>query len=426
MDFEESFLLRELYRTKPDYIVYVPSCKGDSSDHGNEHLHVFRGKDGRLCALWTMSAFEGTFSQRPVLSCSFDDGRSWTKPKCLLQEAIDPETGKNMGSWAAPAISRSGRIYLIYCKHTGKKAHHQRGAMAVMFSDDDGETWSKEVIREIPRTKYDLTDPSEAVDWVVWQKAYRLRSGKVLMGFTRGWLSYPPAPKSWTQHPCGCEFFRLDNLDEDPDAEDLVLNFITDPEKPLTAPIRNYENRFCAEEPAVCQLPDGRLFVVMRTTEGHVWYSVSEDDGVSWRTPEMLRYTDGGEGIEHPLSPAPMYETAPGEYVLFIHNHDGYGGQKDPQAKGNWRNPLYILRGEYRAGAHQPVWFSAPVEWMNNGGVSLERNDLAIYGDLTMEKGVPVLWYPDRKFFLLGRKIPRELLDSMVVPEKGNPPEKKK
>ncbi|MBR2365358.1 MAG: exo-alpha-sialidase [Lentisphaeria bacterium] len=422
MDFEESFLKKELFRTNPDYIVYIPAAKGNNNDHGNEHLHVFRAKDGRMCALWTMSAFEGTFTQRPVLSFSFNNGKDWTNPGNLLQDETDPETGRNMGSWASPAISKSGRIYVIYCKHQGKKGHHQRGSMAIMYSDDCGETWSRESVRELPKTKYDLPDPAEAVDWVLWQRAYRLRSGKVIMGFTRGWLNYPPGPNSWTQHPCGCEFFSLDNIDEDPEPEDLILSFLTDAEKPLTAPLRHYSDRFCAEEPAVCQLPDGRLFMVMRTTEGHVWYSVSEDDGINWRQPEILRYKDDGEGILHPLSPCPMYETGEGEYVLFIHNHDGYNGETVPQTKNNWRNPLYILKGEYRPGAWQPVWFSSPVEFMNNGDVAMERKDLAIYGDLTIEEGVPVLWYPDRKFFLLGRKLTRELLDSMSVDK--NDPEK--
>ncbi|MBO5760533.1 MAG: exo-alpha-sialidase [Lentisphaeria bacterium] len=418
--FKQSLLERELHRTKPDYILYTPSGDGAKQDHGNEHLHIFRAKDGRMCALWTMSAFEGTFTQRPVISWSFDEGRNWTEPKCILTDPIDPETGKNMGSWASPAISRSGRIYVLYNKHQGKKGFytHQRGKMAILYSDDCGESWSRESVRDLPRTKYDLSDPEEAVDWVIWQKAYRLQSGKVIMGFTRGWLNYPPAPKSWTQHPCGCEFFSLDNIDEDPEPEDLRLTFLTDQEHPLTAPLRNYTDRFCAEEPAVCQLPDGRLFMVMRTTEGHVWYSVSKDDAATWRKPERLRYKDNGEGIKHPLSPSPMYETKKGEYVLFIHDHDGYNGSAVPRTDNNWRNPLYILKGEYRKDAWQPVWFSSPVEFMNNGEVALERKDLAIYGDFTVENDVPVLWYPDRKFFLLGKKIHREMLEKMSVPEK--------
>ena len=35
------------------------------------------------------------------------------------------------------------------------------------------------------------------------------------------------------------------------------------------------------------------------------------------------------------------------------------------------------------------------------------RLDLALYSSFTVRNGVPVLWYPERKFFLLGRIIPK-------------------
>lgn len=48
---------------------------------------------------------------------------------------------------------------------------------------------------------------------------------------------------------------------------------------------------------------------------------------------------------------------------------------------------------------------------MDHGGVSLGapnrrgRLDLALYSSFTVRDGKAVLWYPDRKFFLLGRVI---------------------
>ena len=102
-DLDNAFLDRELQRTKPHYVIYRPHAEAKYDDHGNEHLHVFRGKDGSLCALWTMSRHEGTFTQRPVFAKSRDDGRTWSEPKCILNDPIDPKTGRNMGSWAAAA-----------------------------------------------------------------------------------------------------------------------------------------------------------------------------------------------------------------------------------------------------------------------------------------------------------------------------------
>ena len=52
MNFEKSFLEQEIRRTNPDYVIYIPSSDDRLKDQGNEHLHVFRAKDGRLCALW--------------------------------------------------------------------------------------------------------------------------------------------------------------------------------------------------------------------------------------------------------------------------------------------------------------------------------------------------------------------------------------
>ena len=51
---------------------------------------------------------------------------------------------------------------------------------------------------------------------------------------------------------------------------------------------------------------------------------------------------------------------------------------------------------------------------MDHEGVSLGkpgtpgRQDLALYASFTVRKGKAVLWYPDRKFFLLGRIIEPE------------------
>jgi len=53
---------------------------------------------------------------------------------------------------------------------------------------------------------------------------------------------------------------------------------------------------------------------------------------------------------------------------------------------------------------------------MDNGGVPLGfgqgRADLAMYASFTIRKGSQVLWYPDRKFFLLGQRITAEWLSA--------------
>ena len=53
-----------------------------------------------------------------------------------------------MGSWAAAAISKSGRIYVFYLKHLGDGSDHESGRLAIRCSDDAGATWTGRRILE--------------------------------------------------------------------------------------------------------------------------------------------------------------------------------------------------------------------------------------------------------------------------------------
>ncbi len=53
---------------------------------------------------------------------------------------------------------------------------------------------------------------------------------------------------------------------------------------------------------------------------------------------------------------------------------------------------------------------------MDNDGVPLGplgRHDLAVYTSYTEVAGERVLWYPERKFFLLGKRITNKMLTDM-------------
>ena len=76
----------------------------------------------------------------------------------------------------------------------------------------------------------------------------------------------------------------------------------------------------------------------------------------------------------------------------------------------------------------QPIRFEDPKFFMDQKGVSLgkpgtnSRLDFALYASFTVRAGQPVLWYPERKFFLLGPKITSEFFRGMKGPQ-GPPPE---
>ena len=90
------------------------------------------------------------------------------------------------------------------------------------------------------------------------------------------------------------EFLRIENLSQKPAPEELDISWLN-ADKPITVPHATRPGFSYAQEPYTVRLPDGRLLVVMRTNTGHVWYSVSTDQGETWRKTEPLCDRDGGE-----------------------------------------------------------------------------------------------------------------------------------
>lgn len=414
---------RELRRTEPDYVVFKPgSLDGSSRDTGNEHFLVFDGPDGGLLAVWTQSTIEGRPDQRIVFSRSDDKGETWRPPRVVAGPA---STGGTMASWGFPLVSQSGRIYVIYSRHIGVNDifTHTTGLMACIFSDDAGESWSVEQVIPMPRSRWDNPDPNVPSNWIVWQKPERLSEGRYFAGFTR-WVSpavRPAAPiKVWWAEASVVEFMRFENIDDDPEPRDIEISYFMSDDQALHVGLVGHPDVSVVQEPSIVALPDGRLFCILRTTTGHPFYTVSNDAGRTWRKPEVLRRSDDGPALLHPCSPCPIYDIGGGRCVLFYHNHDGHFDGWGPMETSHHRRPINLALGEYRSEARQPIWFSEPKFLFDNDGVPLGygggRCDLAMYASMTFAEGTPVLWYPERKFFLLGKRITDETLEGLQAP----------
>lgn len=409
----------EVRRTNPDYIAYVPrSADGSTYDTGNEHFLVFRGPDDSLMAVWTQSSYEGAGDHRIMFARSHDEGVTWTQPQMLVGS---PRKGEGLqAGWAFPLVSQSGRIYVVYNQYQGIVDYHHQvtGTMDACYSDDCGRTWSRPQTIPMPRSPYDHPDPNVPSNWIVWQKPLRDDDGTWFTGFTR-WVSpqvrTPPHVNSWTAHESVVEFMRYMNIDADPEPRDIQVVF-SDPEQALR--VGHYTNPLLsvAQEPSLVRLPDGRWFCTMRTMTGCIWYSLSNDSGRTWCNPRPLLRKDHGLPILQPLCCCPIYQLSDGRYIL-IH-HDRLPGVPIEDGSRN-RRPAYIALGEYRPQAEQPIWFSPSKELMDNAGVGLgplKRIDIGVYTSMTHCGGNDVLWYPDRKFFLLGKRITSELLADLTVP----------
>ncbi|MBX3748517.1 MAG: exo-alpha-sialidase [Opitutaceae bacterium] len=413
-------LAREIRRTQPDFIAYRPeSVDGPGQNTGNEHFLVFTHPNGELMAVWTQGTHEGKPDQRVVFARSRDGGATWSRPVMIA----GPDGTRHMARFGYSLVSRSGRIYILYNRYVGVHdyAASVTGVTAAVTSDDAGHTWSEEQVVPMPRTRWDNPDPRVPANAIVWQLPQRLLGGPYFVGLTR-WLSPvvsgPSKLKVWWSDASVVEFMRFDNVDADPAPRDLQVTPCAHDGDALRYGHIGHPEVSVLQEPGIVPLPDGRLFCIMRTNVGHPVWSESADRGTTWTQPVPLRQTDTSLPLRHPCSPCPIYEVGPGDYVFFIHNHDGHIGGWGPMDCNLHRRPIWLLRGQFRPGARQPVWFSEPQFFMDNGGVSLRRPDLAMYSSLTPTDEGHILWYPERKFFLLGKRLPRSLIGEIAVPER--------
>ncbi len=427
----------EALRTGPDYIVYTPQSS-QGTDASNQHFLVFDGPDGSLMAIWTQHTFEGAGNHHIVFSRSEDDGNTWSQPVIIAgQNKVDPES---QASWGFPMVTKSGRIYVLYNQSVPNPDYDTKtpykdgdlkfgwsyvtGWMAGIYSDDNGKTWSSPQKVPMKKSPLDNPDPQVPSNWIVWQKPERLSDGKYFVGFTR-WVSptvrTPKHNNSVHSEESVCEFMRFENLDDNPLPVDIEISFSAWGKNALRVPYYNNPKMSCAQEPSIVTLPNGDLFTLMRTMSGYLWYSVSADQGLTWTNPRPLLYRDHGDVILHPLSCSPIYPLQDGSFALFIHNNDGrVEGLENPEYGKVWlnRRPVYLVRGQYRQAADQPVFFSEPMLFMDNQRDSQDNysNTLALYASFTHRNGKDVLWYPDGKVFLLGKEIRPNLRDQLTVP----------
>ena len=387
---------------RPDYVVFIPkqpqavakrniAMPGDTY---NDHFQViYKPQNQMLFAFWTQASKEADTDQHIAFSKSADKGRTWTPPVILAGSHNKKNPGL-LASWQQPMLAKSGRLYCLWNQQTTSAGPHC-GQMFGAFSDDDGDTWSApKMVPMTVRMDNDPADPLIPPSWCNWQRPLRLgRDGRYFVGVSR----HGKAPYD-ERYGCKIDFLQYDNIDDDPPVEKIHLTHFSTNRAALTAPkLNDYEP--AAEEAAIVKLPDGRLFAMMRSSCGSPLWSQSRDGGATWDAVKVLKDAHGNP-YKHPRSPCPLYdwkgcEAASGMYFALVHN------TFDPSLPNAYqpRGPLYLIAGHFDPEAEQPIQFAEPKLFAPRKGGN------SFYTSYTVIDGKGILWFPDKKFYLLGREI---------------------
>lgn len=400
---------REVYRTRPDIVVYRPA--GELVQGENQHFLVVVTPKGRLLATWTQATRENHPDQHVVVSTS-EDAHTWTEPVRLDGAGPNDKPGTGLASWAFPVVApRLGRIYIFYNKNIGVQDTREdtTGVLRGRFSADEGKTWSEPFDLPIEPCALSPEEPGIPQSWIVFQPPIVAGDGVPIVGFTHWGSARRFGERDLFKLDSELRFLRFENILTETEPTRLVVSAWPKSPHGLRVMRADRPEVSVAQEPSVVLLPDGRLFCVCRTLNGYIAWSQSRDHGRTWSDPLPLRYSDRGEIVRQPIAPCPIYRTGKDRYVLIFHNNDGTAnGGKGPSDYTRNRYPAYTSVGTFDPRGEQPIRFDAPKHLMTSDGVILgpsRRTEVATYTSYTRFRGRGILWYPDRKHFLLGRYL---------------------
>ena len=404
-----------------DFLVYKPSQVFDARQYGditkrgdsyNDHFQViWDEKRGLLYAFWTQASWEGAPDSHICFATSADKGKTWTYP-VLLAGSETRQYPRPEAYYQQPMLAKTGRLYCLWTER------HTPQGMVGTYSDDAGKTWTPTKVMGVRRSDQDPANPRVCPNYINWQRPLRLgKDGRFFVASSH----HGKAPYD-AKEACKINFWEFLNIDENPEVNAIRLDYFAWDRQALgVEKLPKGENLFvpkfypnrnppvpegpAVEEAAIVKLPDGRLFALMRSSVGSPVWSQSKDGGRTWSGLKVL-VDANGKPFPHPRSPCPIYDrggdtAASGEYFAFIHNTFDYKSQTACQP----RPQLYLIAGTFDPTGDQPIKFKAPKLFLKRTfGNSL-------YSSYTVIDGQGILWFPDVKYYLLGRKIDAKWFD---------------
>lgn len=226
-----------------------------------------RLSDSRLLVVWAQAAKKESMNDYAILGAfSGDSGQTWTQPRVL----IDNEGVLD----ADPSIVVTGSRILVTSTSLPKgETGIKTSTIFCTRSEDNGATWSR--LYTIPmQHRYTCGKTHHGI---------RLKSGTLLQGYS--WDALCETGKTLTSE--GQMDLRAGVLRSTDDGLTWLLGGDTN----ATYTKVGGGAVSGTDEPAIVELPDGSVYMLMRTGSTHLYEARSTDEGLTWTDvkPSPLR-----------------------------------------------------------------------------------------------------------------------------------------
>jgi len=317
---------------------------------------------------WIISVTSGKIGEAKVyVRRSEDRGKTWSAKRIPVYdpqldtrlkhpENYDCEMGQ---LYAVPQpINGVQRIYQISIVRNVLEGT-RFGRLVYTVSEDDGRAWFG---AGGPGTVFELDSPVYALPghnhgWHLMAPPRLMSDGRVYLP-----MNASTDPKKLADIRCEVVFARSRNILTQKDPAKLNFDFTPPPPHGIRVPLEGKPGQSHGMEAQIVELSDHRLFTVMRTGNGCVYFSTSGDSGDTWSEPKPLRRDDDGDRLLNPNCACPLTKLSGGRYALLHCNNDGKAfGANSVFAASVVRHPIYVSVGvENAPGRVQPIRWSAP------------------------------------------------------------------
>ena len=301
-----------------------------------------------LCVVTTGAGVEGQPGQHVVTMRSVDRGKAWSDP-VDVEPADGPEA-----SYAVLLKAPNGRVYCFYNHNTDNLRQARAddppyaggfyrrvdslGYFVFKYSDDGGQTWSRErypiPVREMEIDRQNPYGGDVRYFWNVGKPFIYEGSAYVSLhkvgGYGYGFFTRSEGV-----------LLKSDNLLREANPAKARWETLPQGDAGLRTPPGGGP---VAEEQSYVVLSDGSFYSVYRTIDGHPACAYSRDRGQTWTTPQYQSYADG-RPMKHPRAANFCWRCANGRYLYWFHNHGGRFIRGERVKSYEDRNPVWLCGG---------------------------------------------------------------------------------